>query len=87
MMPERSTTSPQTLAQNNCAVFRDVTGLCPSPEQGKRVRKTHCIPRTSYGFVEEDISSLVSRLDPAQGPLTSLRPIRNQAAQQEASGR
>ena len=51
------------------------------------MRKAHCIPWTSYGFVEEGISSLVSRLDPAQGSLTSSWPVRNQAAQQEVSGR
>ena len=51
------------------------------------MRKAHCIPWTSYGFVEEGNSSLVSRLDPAQGSLTSSWPVRNQAAQQEVSGR
>ena len=51
------------------------------------MRKAHCIPCTLYGFVEEGISRLVSRLDLAQGSLTSSWPVRNQAAQQEVSGR
>ena len=61
--------------------------MCSSPEQGKRVRKTHCLPHTSYGFVEEGIPSLVCKPDPAQGSLTSSWPVRNRAAQREVSSR
>ena len=48
------------------------------------MRKTHCLPCTSNGFVEEGIPSLVCKPDPAQGSLASSWPVRNRAAQRGA---